>query len=384
MKLAHRWSHEYNFAWAAHSVHHNSENFNLSTALRQSAFQRYTINNVFIYCFFFFFFPKGEYKNKTKQKTSTYKCACENCELNSIVCNILERATKCMLQFWIHTQYVRELGPLEYIINTPRQHKNHHSRAPAVCNTNYAGVLSIWDQLFGTFDLQSVPNMFGTIDIYIYINIFFNFVLNLDKPDTFDPITLQFRNFGKLFSRMWQKKGIWAKLQVLGRYGRFEIDTCMDDHVHEPAISFVFLLLDYLCLSKSFRLMPILPTRLMYSLYLLGSLSSLGQYLNKQHWSRFSEMLRYALSLFVLCFANTKHKSMWQGTAAHWIVHKCQQSKHSILWKMAKFVFIAWSVTALLHLYTQKKDGEHVHLTIQNCKNGQKKEPENIVKHQKK
>lgn len=57
-------------------------------------------------------------------------------------------------QFWIHTQLIKNLGPLEYVINTPSHHRVHHGRNPYCIDKNYAGTLIIWDRLFGTFQAE--------------------------------------------------------------------------------------------------------------------------------------------------------------------------------------------------------------------------------------
>jgi len=249
------------------------------------------------------------------------------------------------------------LGPIEYVINTPRQHVNHHARAPGLCNTNYAGVLSIWDQMFGTFDLENKPDKFGIVV----------------KPDTFDPVENNLRNFTKLFDRMSQKKGIWEKLKVLGRSGRYELDACQDESIHKPlrynpilsvrsqvysAFTFVTVLFDYLVFSASFRSMPSTTVKVVSSLYLVGSLMSLGQYLNKNRWSKFSETCKHGLLLYTLCVRGRSLSSVWSGTVAHTVMEKGGASNFSLPWSLMRATLIAWSVGALVHLYTQQDTEE--------------------------
>ena len=59
-----------------------------------------------------------------------------------------------LFQFWIHTEVVDSLGPLGYLFNTPSFHRVHHGRNPYCIDKNYAGVLIIWDRLFGTFEAE--------------------------------------------------------------------------------------------------------------------------------------------------------------------------------------------------------------------------------------
>ncbi|KYQ91885.1 SUR2-type hydroxylase/desaturase catalytic region-containing protein [Tieghemostelium lacteum] len=121
--LFHRSSHEINFIWATHVTHHSSEKYNLSTALRQSVWQIYT-SWIFFVPIGLFIPPKIYFFHK---------------QFNTIY------------QFWIHTQLIPKLGPIEWIFNTPSHHRVHHGRNPKYLDKNYAGTLIIWDRLFGTF-----------------------------------------------------------------------------------------------------------------------------------------------------------------------------------------------------------------------------------------
>jgi len=120
----HRLAHEWNWSWASHSVHHSSEEYNLSTALRQGTFQPL--------CSWLFFLPLALIGFSPR--------------LFSIHVQF-----NTLYQFWIHTKLLPKLGWLEYIINTPSQHRVHHGRNPYCIDKNYAGTLCIWDRMFGTF-----------------------------------------------------------------------------------------------------------------------------------------------------------------------------------------------------------------------------------------
>jgi len=132
----HRLSHEINFLWAAHAVHHQSEEYNLSVALRQSWVQ-------FIYAGFFYLplaalgVPAGPF--------------------------FLLNALNTLYQFWIHTRLVDRLGPLEWVLNTPSHHRAHHGVDDEYVDRNYAGVLIVWDRLFGTFAPEGRAPRYGVI-----------------------------------------------------------------------------------------------------------------------------------------------------------------------------------------------------------------------------
>jgi len=122
---AHRWGHEMNIFWAAHLVHHQSEEYNLSVALRQSWFHNILAFVIFLPIPFMGFDPK------------IFGAA-------AII--------HTLSQFWIHTKAVGKLHPwIEYWINTPSHHRVHHAINPKYIDKNHAGFFMIWDRLFGTF-----------------------------------------------------------------------------------------------------------------------------------------------------------------------------------------------------------------------------------------
>lgn len=132
----HRKSHEIGAFWAAHSVHHQSEEYNLTVALRQGAFQGF-----FSWAFYLplavLGFPPAVF----------------------ITCSALNT----LYQFWIHTRLIGRLGPLEWIFNTPSHHRVHHGRNPRYIDRNHAGVFIIWDRMFGTFVPETEEPVYGVV-----------------------------------------------------------------------------------------------------------------------------------------------------------------------------------------------------------------------------
>ena len=132
----HRSSHERGALWAAHSVHHQSEEYNLSVALRQGAFQ-----SLFSWVFYLplavLGFPPSVF----------------------LTCSALNT----LYQFWIHTRLIGRLGPVEWIFNTPSHHRVHHGRNPRYIDRNHAGVFIIWDRLFGTFVPEREEPLYGVV-----------------------------------------------------------------------------------------------------------------------------------------------------------------------------------------------------------------------------
>ncbi len=120
----HRISHERTIFWGSHVVHHQSEDFNLSTALRQTSTGIFT-TWIFYLPLFFFGMPIEMY--------------------------VSIASIHLVYQFWIHTQFVPKLGPLEWILITPSNHRVHHAQNRCYVDKNYGGLLCIWDRMFGTF-----------------------------------------------------------------------------------------------------------------------------------------------------------------------------------------------------------------------------------------
>lgn len=132
----HRASHRVNLLWAAHAVHHQSEDYNLTTALRQSILQP-AYNAVFFWPLALLGVPPSAVA--------------------------LLFTANLLYQFWIHTQLIGTLGPLERWLSTPANHRVHHGIDPEYLDRNYGGVLMVWDRLFGTFQPELHPPTFGTV-----------------------------------------------------------------------------------------------------------------------------------------------------------------------------------------------------------------------------
>lgn len=132
----HRLGHERNVLWAAHSVHHQSEEYNLTTALRQNS-------SGFIFSWIFYL-PLA---------------------LIGVppVVFITVASLNLLYQFWVHTRHVPKLGWLEWVLITPSNHRVHHAQNPAYLDRNYGGVFILWDRLFGTFKEEdpAEPVVFG-------------------------------------------------------------------------------------------------------------------------------------------------------------------------------------------------------------------------------
>ena len=155
----HRTSHENRFFWASHVVHHSSKHYNLSTALRQ------TWTGSFYSFIFWLWLPLiGFHPGMI----------------------IFQMSISLLYQFWIHTELIQKTPKwIEFFFNTPSHHRVHHGSNPIYLDRNHAGILIIWDKLFGTFqpELKSEKVKYGLV-----VNI-----------KTYNPIFIAFNEWGALF-----------------------------------------------------------------------------------------------------------------------------------------------------------------------------------------
>lgn len=131
---AHRWSHEINLLWGGHAPHHQSEEFNFTTALRQGAFQ------------------------DTLHMPIYLPLAVLGCPPGVFV--VLLTFSK-FYQFWIHTRLIGRCPMIEGVLNTPSAHRVHHAVNDRYLDCNYGGTLMVWDRLFGTWEVECEPCIFG-------------------------------------------------------------------------------------------------------------------------------------------------------------------------------------------------------------------------------
>ena len=134
----HRMSHEVKVLWASHVVHHQGEEFNLSTALRQTS-SGWLWKWVFYIPMFMVGIPGEVF--------------------------FTVAAINLLYQFWVHTEHIKTLGPLELIFITPSNHRIHHAQNPEYIDANYGGVFIIWDRIFGTYipERGDLKPIYGTV-----------------------------------------------------------------------------------------------------------------------------------------------------------------------------------------------------------------------------
>ena len=128
----HRLHHEVRVLWASHVPHHSSQHYNLSTALRQSWTPFTGLP---------FYLPLALLFSPAQIATAY--------------------GINLLYQFWIHTELIDRLGPLEWVFNTPSHHRVHHGANVQYLDRNYAGILIVWDRWFGSFEPEAERVRYG-------------------------------------------------------------------------------------------------------------------------------------------------------------------------------------------------------------------------------
>ncbi len=141
----HRFGHEIRILWAGHVNHHSSERMNFSTALRQSWLELLFKDLFYIPLALIGFHP---------------------------AMILMIHQFSLIYQFWPHTEAVKKIGWLEYILNTPSHHRVHHSSELRYLDKNYGGIFIIWDRLFGTFKEEDKLPIYGITKNIHTFNLF--------------------------------------------------------------------------------------------------------------------------------------------------------------------------------------------------------------------
>lgn len=170
----HRISHENRFFWASHVVHHSSLKYNLSTALRQ------TWSGNFMSFIFWLWLPLLGFHP---------------------VMILAQMSISLIYQYWIHTELIDKLPRwFETVFNTPSHHRVHHGSNAQYLDRNHAGILIIWDKMFGTFEPEIEKPVYGLVS-----NI-----------KTFNPIKIAFLEWLNMF-----KDAFTSKTTILNKVNYF-------------------------------------------------------------------------------------------------------------------------------------------------------------------
>ncbi|MBX2811967.1 MAG: sterol desaturase family protein [Myxococcales bacterium] len=271
----HRMSHECNLLWAAHVVHHQSEEYNLGVALRQSAFQ-----GLFSWIFYLPLAVIG---------------------FSPWLVGII-RILNALYQFWIHTQLINHLGPLEWIFNTPSHHRVHHGQNPQYIDRNHAGTLIIWDKMFGTFAKEDEKVIYGITE----------------PPNSWNPVFANFHHIKLSWSRMASSRRWSDKLKVwwtqpgyipegVSHAGkRTNSQEKYITMVTKPTWIYVliqFSILLFTTITYLWYQKVLAPTVfVIWATAIIFTAGSLGAFLDHQRWSLWAETIRLPLiTLMAVC-----------------------------------------------------------------------------------
>lgn len=280
---SHRLAHQINFLWNKHAIHHSSEEFNLSCALRQSI-------SSFVNLFTFLLIPAAILGVPAKVIAITLPI-------------------HLFLQFWYHTKHIKKLGFLEQIIVTPSHHRVHHAINPEYMDKNHGQIFIFWDKLFGTYqeELDSVPAVFG-----------------ITRPaQTWNPFRINFQHLWLLISDAWRAENwkdrftIWFKptgwrpenfeekypvtkisnVYSFNKYGTQHSNILM----YWSAIQmFVTLgLVSYLYLSIA---QMELQNIFIYGTFIFISVYSYTELMDTNNYSLFWESVRFIFGIGIICY----------------------------------------------------------------------------------
>ncbi len=277
----HRISHEYNFFWNNHIIHHSSEEYNLACALRQS------ISSI-VRIFAIFLLPAA---------------------ILGVPPQVIGVVAPLHLfaQFWYHTQHIGKMGFLEQIIVTPSHHRVHHAINPVYLDKNYSQIFIFWDKLFGTFQAErdDVKPVYG-----------------VTRPvRTWNPIKINFIHLWLVIKDAWRAHSWWDKLRIwfmpLGwrpedvaqQYPVYKIADVYhfekyDSHVSSSLVAWCWFQMFVLLLLISYLFGNIAtigaPDMFVYGAFVFLTVYAYTELLDKNRFAWIWELLKNLLGVYVI------------------------------------------------------------------------------------
>lgn len=285
----HRWAHQINIFWNKHAIHHSSEEFNLSCALRQSLSQFFNL-------FTFLLLPAALLGVPAKVIAITLPI-------------------QFFVQFWYHTRYINKMGFLEKIIVTPSHHRVHHAINPEYMDKNHSQVFIIWDKLFGTFqeELPNVPAVFG-----------------ITRPaETWNPFKINFQHLWVLIKDAWHAEKFSDKLKIWfmptgwrpegfdEKYPIHKIENVYnfqkfgtDNSKTLIGWSLTQLLITLLLISYLFdNIAKIgIPGIFIYGFFIFATVYSYSELMDKNKFAYIYEGIRYVFAVIIIYFTGSWFK----------------------------------------------------------------------------
>lgn len=307
----HRLGHERNVLWAAHAVHHQSEDYNLSTALRQTS-------TGFIFGWIFYL-PMAVLGVPP-------------------LVFLTVAALNLLYQFWVHTRHIPKLGWFEWLFITPSNHRVHHAQNPVYMDRNYGGVFIVWDRIFGTFqeELDAEPVIFGvTVPLASWNPLWANL-----------QVYAGLWNDARRASSWWDKLRIWfmptgwRPADVAARYPQAKADLSQFRKFEVPLAraAQLYALLQFICyllagvwlLARGDALST--GAVLLACLWMTLGLCSIGMWLENRRHAWQLECLRLASNLPAFWLAGELGILTLNVTAWTWLIAYSLASLLGIWW----------------------------------------------------
>jgi len=316
----HRLSHQINFFWNKHAIHHSSEEFNLACALRQSI-------SSFVNLFTVFLLPAALLGVDGK--------------VIAIVAPL-----HLFAQFWYHTVYIGKMGILEKIIVTPSHHRVHHAINPEYLDKNHAQIFIIWDKLFGTFQ-EELPNVSP--------------VYGITRPvSTWNPIKINFQHLWLLIQdayrtnswrdklRIWFMPTGWRPADVIEKYPVFKIDDPYHFEKYAPNSSLLMQTWIWIQFLSTFALVSYFfanlasigsPGIFIYGGFIFLIVFSYSELMDRNPYALLYETLKNLVGLFIIYYTGD-----WFGISAQipWATYGI--SAYFIISTMATAYFVFFDI----------------------------------------
>jgi sterol desaturase/sphingolipid hydroxylase (fatty acid hydroxylase superfamily) len=278
----HRLAHEISVLWGSHVVHHQSEEYNLTVALRQAWLQ-----GAFSWVFYL---PLAVIGFKPDMFFTI-------------------AAVNTLYQFWIHTRLIGKLPPIiEFIFNTPSHHRVHHGVNPEYIDKNHGGTFIIYDRLFGTFQEEKQEVVYGITT----------------QPRSWNPLWLNVEYWVQLFKDVFRTKSFSDKLKLLffkpgwkpaelGGTIRYTPVTPQQFHKYDtyvsPTITY-YVFAQYVLLIAGTSYFLFTENQPLYShhaalklfavAFIIFTVVNLGGLMENKKWVKTTEMLRLAIFPFLV------------------------------------------------------------------------------------
>ena len=278
----HRLAHEISFMWGSHAVHHQSEEYNFTVALRQAWYQ-----GAFS---FVFYLPLAIMGFRP--------------EMFFVISSLVT-----LYQFWIHTRLIGKMHPaIEFFFNTPSHHRVHHGLNPKYIDRNHAGTFIIWDRMFGTFQVEDEEVVYGiTKQPKSWNPIWLNFEYWIDLAHDIFSVH-KIKNAVLLFFKMpgWKpaELGGMPPYQEVTTKTFHKYDTEISPQLNQYVfVQFVFVLLGttaFLLTQKHPLLHENFLLRFSLATFIIISLLSFGGIFEKRNWVPLVEIARW-IFLITIC-----------------------------------------------------------------------------------